>query len=188
MVEIAKVSCNTNFCMFKESNYDVEPNQESPFKVIIIMKRAILTILTLLPFAVLAQKQEATPFVGAAKIIIQNNNSAADNYTLTAEKLLDQNYMIDKIDKEFYQLYTGGSKIYGEGSVRLMSLYVLNRKGSITIVGRTKKTEQLRIVNTPQDTGNYENAVYRKSLLMKNVYEKMEQFAKSIGGTIVYSE
>ncbi|MDY0903334.1 hypothetical protein [Pedobacter sp. CFBP9032] len=152
------------------------------------MKKSILTLFVLLPFAVFAQKQESTPFPGATKIIIQNNNSAADNYTLTAEKLLDQSYMIDKSDKEFYQLYTGGIKVYGEGSVRLMSLYVLNRKGSITIVGRTKKTEQLRIVNTPQDTDNYENAVYKKSLLMKNVYEKMEQFAKSIGGTIVYSE
>jgi len=152
------------------------------------MKKSILTILALLPLALFAQKQESAPFAGANKIIIQNNNSAADNYTLTAEKLLDQSYMIDKSDKEFYQLYTAGIKVYGEGVSRLMSLYVLNRKGNITIVGRTKKTEQLRIVNTPQDTDNYENAVYKKSLLMKNIYEKMEQFAKSIGGTIVYSE
>lgn len=152
------------------------------------MKKSIFTILALLPLALFAQKQESAPFVGATKIIIQNNNSAPDNYTLTAEKLLDQSYMIDKSDKEFYQLYTAGIKVYGEGVSRLMSLYVLNRKGSITIVGRTKKTEQLRIVNTPQDTDNYENAVYKKSLLMKNIYEKMEQFAKSIGGTIVYSE
>lgn len=142
----------------------------------------------MVPFFVMAQKQDSLRFIGATKIILKNSNTAEQNYKITAEKLLDNSYMIDKSDKEFYQLYTGGLTVDGEGYTRLMSLYVLSREGSITIVGRTKKTEQLRLINTPQDTENYEIAVYKKSLLLKNVFTKMESYAKSIGGKIIYSE
>lgn len=152
------------------------------------MKKSILTLLVLIPIVAFSQKQDSIPFAGASKIIIKNNNTAEQNYKIAAEKLLDQNYMIDKSDKEFHQLYTGSVKVYGEGVSRLMSLYVLSRDGSITIVGRTKKTEQLRLINTPQDTDNYENMVYKKNLLLKDVFGKMEAYAKSLGGKIIYSE
>jgi len=152
------------------------------------MKKLLLIILLALPFVSMAQKVDTAIFNGAAKIVVSNNKSAAENYKLAAEKLLDQGYIIDKSDKEFFQLFSGGVKVYGEGVSRILSLYVLSRDGSITIVGRTKKTDQMQIVNTPKDTDNYEPMAYKKSLLMKDIFGKMEKYAKTLGGKLTFSE
>lgn len=153
-----------------------------------MITKYLIALLALISSSAFAQKQDSVAFNGATKIVITNNLSAEQNYQLAAKTLLDQSYTIDKSDKEFYQLFSGGVKVYGEGVSRLLSLYVLSRDGSITVVGRTKKTEQLRIINTPQDTENYEPMIYKKSLLLKNVYGKIFQYAKAVGGKIIYSE
>lgn len=152
------------------------------------MKKIILLLLITIPFLSKAQKQDSIPFNGATKIIIKNSNSAEGNYQLAAKTLLDQNYTIEKSDKEFHQLYSGSVKIFGEGTTRWLSLYVLSRGGSITIVGRTKQVEGLQLVNIPEDTDNFETLPYKKSLLLKNIFSKTTAFAKSIGGEIMYSE
>lgn len=152
------------------------------------MKKLILIILLAFPLISIAQKVDTAIFNGAAKIVVSNNKSATENYKLAAEKLLDHGYIIDKSDKEFFQLFSGGVKVYGEGVSRILSLYVLSRDGSIIIVGRTKKTDQMQIVNTPKDTDNYESMVYKKSLLLKDIFGKMEKYAKTLGGTLTFSE
>ncbi|RZJ92444.1 MAG: hypothetical protein EOO20_01680 [Chryseobacterium sp.] len=152
------------------------------------MKKYILTLIAFLPLLALAQKQDSVLFTGATKIIIKTGLSANDNYQIAAQKLLDQSYSIEKSDKEFFQLYSGTTPVYGEGVSRLLSLYVLSREGQIIIVGRTKRTEQLRIVNAPMDTDNFEIMPYKNSRLMKEVFAKTAAYAKTIGSKLIYSE
>ncbi|MDQ1139480.1 hypothetical protein [Pedobacter agri] len=152
------------------------------------MKRILLILTLALPLFAFSQRQDSIPFVGATKIIIKNDKSAEDNYQLAAKTLLDQNYTIEKSDKEFHQLYSGSVKVFGEGTTRWVSLYVLSRDGSITIVGRAKRTEQLQLINVPKDTDNFETLPYKKNLLLKNIFAQTTAFAKSIGGKIIYSE
>lgn len=153
------------------------------------MKKQLLTLIALAITSVcFAQKTDSIPFAGATKIIIKNQNKAEDNYRLAAKILLDQNYIIDKSDKEFFQLYTGSAPVYGEGVTKLLSLYVLSRDNSITIIGRTKNKEVIQLVNLPKDTDNYEILPYKKSKLMKEIFIKTTTYAKAIGGKFLYSE
>lgn len=153
------------------------------------MKKQLLTLIAILITSVsFAQKTDSIPFAGATKIIITNANKAEDNYKLAAKILLDQNYIIDKSDKEFFQLYTASAPVYGEGVTRLLSIYVLSRDSSITVIGRAKKKEGMQIVNIQQDTDNYEILPYKKSKLMKEIFSKTSAYAKLFGSTFLYSE
>jgi len=155
------------------------------------MKKYIYLLFILSPLFSLAQKTDKSPFPGATKIIIDLgtvDESPKENYEGAAQKLLDAGYMIEKSDKEFYQLYTAPVKVYGEGVSRWLSLYVLASKGKITVVGRLKNTEGLKVINIPQDTDNYEVLPYKNSKLMKEVFKKMTDFASTIAQGFVYSE
>jgi len=152
------------------------------------MKRYILTIFTLLPLFIFAQKQDSVPFAGATRIIIKNNKTALENYQIAAKALLDQNFTIEKSDKEFNQLWSGSVKVFGEGTTRLLSIYIVSRDNSIAVVGNVKRTEGLKLINVPQDTDNFEILPYKKSLLLKNIFAVTTKFAKSIQDSIIYSE
>jgi len=135
------------------------------------------------------RKTDSKPFVGATKIIVTNENKAEDNYKLSAKVLLDMDYAIEKSDKEFFQIYTEGVTVYGEGTTRVLTIYVLSRDNQITIVGKTKKKAALQLVNVPQDTENFEIMPFKNNKLLKDIFQKLSDFAMKLkGSSVIFSE
>lgn len=150
----------------------------------------LFSIALLFSFVSYAQKKVSEElFSGATKIIVRNDQTGAENYKLAAKVLFDQDYAIDKSDKEFFQLYTESVPVYGEGVSRALTIYVVSKDNQITIIGKTKKKAGLQLVNTNPDTDKFEILPYKNSKLLKEIFNKLEAYAKALNGKLItYSE
>lgn len=154
------------------------------------MKKLLLTLIAIaITHIVVAQKVDTSIFNGVTKIIIKNNLTAQENYKLSGNTLLNMDYSVGGKDAEFFQLSSEPFKVFGQGVTQILAIYTVSKDNQITIIGRTKSLTTTKIVSFQDTEQAYEVIPYKKSrLLSKNIYDKMQEFAKSLGGTITYSE
>ncbi|RNL54542.1 hypothetical protein [Pedobacter jejuensis] len=149
----------------------------------------ILTLFIIFPFLSFAQKQDSVLFPGATKIIIKNSQTAKENYLISGNKLLANNYFIGNKDPEFFQVKSEPQSIVVESYDRLLVIYAVSNDNQIIITGLVKKKLTKDIFTGIETEKAYEAIPYKKSnLLSKEVFNRLEIYARSIGGKILYSE
>ena len=150
------------------------------------MKYITLLLLASLPFLSIAQKQDSILFNGAKKIILRNTANAKDNYTAAGVKLINSGYSIDKRDAEFNLITSQPKEIEGRNYYRQLIFEVIAKDNELIITPKTK-----RLNNVMGNLGGeniFEESPYSKAKLAIDVYGRLTELAKSIGGKISYSE
>lgn len=134
------------------------------------------------------QKQDTLAFEGAAKIIVITNLSAKENFALSGKKLIENNYFIASKDLDFYQLISDAYPIEGNSFRRGLILYVVSKDNEITITPRTRKMNSFGVAGADTHPVN-EPITYTKKLEMSRTsFNKALDFAKTIGGKVVFTD
>ncbi|RZK35201.1 MAG: hypothetical protein EOO90_29580 [Pedobacter sp.] len=150
------------------------------------MKNITLALLTFLPFLGFSQKQDTTIFNGTKKVIVKNDANAKDNYTSVGVRLVNTGYSIDKKDKEFNLITSQPKEIEGRNYYRQLIFEVIAKDNELVI---TPKTKRLNNVMGNLGTENlYEEVPYSKAKLAIDVYTRLAELVKAIGGKVIYSE
>ncbi|RZK67263.1 MAG: hypothetical protein EOO85_25765 [Pedobacter sp.] len=150
------------------------------------MRKLILLLTLAFPLFTLAQKQDTTIFIGAKKIVVKNTATAKDNYTAAGVRLINNGYSIDKKDQEFNLITSQPKEIEGRNYYRQLIFEVIAKDNEIIITPKTK-----RLNNAMGSLGSenlFEEVSYSKAKLAIDVYTRLSELAKSIGGKIIYSE
>lgn len=150
------------------------------------MKKLILLFILAFPLSTLAQKQDTLIFNGANKIVVKNSASAKENYTAAGVRLVNTGYSIDKKDQEFNLITSQPKEIEGRNYYRQLVFEVIAKDNEIIITPKTK-----RLNNAMGNLGSenlFEEVPYSKAKLAIDVYTKLAELGKSLGGKIIYSE
>lgn len=150
------------------------------------MKNIILALLTFLPFLGFSQKQDTTVFNGAKKVVVKNTASAKENYIAVGVRFVNTGYSIEKKDQEFNLLTSQPKEIEGRNYYRQLIFEVIAKDNELIITPKTK-----RLNNAMGNLGSenvFEEVPYSKARLAIDVYSRLAELAKSIGGKIIYSE
>lgn len=150
------------------------------------MKKYIGFLLIFITANCLAQKKDSVAFNGATKIIITNNNGSESNYKLAGTALIDNGYSIEKKDSEFFQLTSSPKEIEGTNYFRQLIFNITAKDDQIIIIPKTKRLNNL--MGSLGTENIFEQLPFGKNKLSKDVYGRIEKLAKSIGGTLTYSE
>jgi len=147
------------------------------------MKRTLL-ILLLLPFALIAQKQESIVFKGATKITVKNNLTADENYKLAINKLLDNGFSIESKDAEYKTIKTQIRKI-GNWTYKGF-LNIRAKENEIIFSGMFDSGIEINVGGVTTKS-TFEPIVYKNSGGNKMVFKDMENTALMFSMPLNYS-
>lgn len=156
------------------------------------MKKLLtLILITTYSFA-FAQKIDTIPFKGAYKIIIENNDTAGQNFKAVGQGLVDQDLGIGSKDSEFGQIISAPFKtkdIYYIGKGHSVIIAKIKDK-LITLYSQYNPNETTKIVSFSESQSTYSPVKYTKGISREQIiFEVMNKFAKSLPHTkLTYSE
>jgi hypothetical protein len=141
------------------------------------MKKLIALIVMLLPFFINAQVVPKN----ADKIIVQNDNSAEQNFKLAKQLLADNDIEVASQDKDIFQIKTGRIRINNDAGCT----YLINCKDDkVTITGSWGTTLGINIGYITSAPSTYQ-LIYKGT--QKSTFNRMNEFAKKLGDNISYT-
>jgi len=148
------------------------------------MKQILTIILVILCLASFADNPEAPK--KARKILVKNDLSSDDNFALVGRTLADNEYVIDKKDKEFFTIKTLARDL-GKKRRGIHYLYFVIKQGEISVTGKY----YLDISFTPDmkiDESSFEKITNSgmSGSPQKNAFLTMQDFALLLGTNLKY--
>ncbi len=152
------------------------------------MKYILTFLAVLICVCCQAQKQDTIIFEGASKIIIKNVNAAKDNFILAGKALIDNGYFIASKDGEFNQIVSDAFPIEGNAFRRGLVFYVVSRDNEIIITARTRRINASVVPGADQHAVNEPISYTKKLELSRVVFSRAIAYAKTLIGSIYFSE
>lgn len=133
-------------------------------------------------------KKESSPEIPKKtwKIIVKNNLSASDNFRLAGQKLIEDDFTIEKKDADFYQLKSSARQIKGINGQYFLKIIASDNQ--IIVTGEVKVNVEINFgyaTSTDDLWDRIENKGMKGSPIRKS-FEQMNDFALKLGGEISY--
>lgn len=115
------------------------------------------------------------------KIIVKNELSADDNFTLVGRTLIDNDWTIGSKDKDFYTIKSGSRELYKSGTGSYSLDFAIKNK-SISITGTCTVDITLNFGGAESTNSSY-RICYKgmNGSIPKDAFIKMAEFAKKLG-------
>ena len=115
------------------------------------------------------------------KIIVKNNFSADENFILVGKTLIDNDWSIDKKDKDFYTIKSGTRELY-KSRTGSYSLDFAIKDKSISVTGTCTVDITLNFGGAVSTNSSY-RICYKgmNGSIAKDAFIKMAEFAKKLG-------
>ena len=122
----------------------------------------------------------------AYKIIVKNNLSSDENFILVARTLIENDWIIENKDKEFYTFKTGARELYKTRSGSYFLNFVVKDK-SISLTGQCSPDIELSFGGVRSDK-TYFKICYKgiNGNIDKDAFIKMAEFSKKLGSDLEF--
>ena len=138
-----------------------------------------------MPIIVFSQKTDTIPFKKAAKIIIKNNLTAAENFKQCGLALIEKGYMIGEKDEQFGQISSQPIKTTFGHEV----IFLVAKDNEIQIIGRFKNGNVVQVVGWMKTESSATPVTYGISQYDKEKFNHLINLAKVIkSDSLLYSE
>lgn len=143
------------------------------------MKNLFLIILLVSCLSALAEPKEVPK--RTYKIIVKNELSADENFSLVGRTLIENDWLIESKDKDFYTIKTGIKQMYKMRSGSYFLTFAIKEK-SISVTGQCSPDVELDFGGVRTDK-TYFKICYKgmNGSIDKDAFIKMAEFTKKLG-------